>query len=96
VVEGAGTIASARERAAAGDYDLIISDLGLPDGDGHKLMAELHDHKGLPGIALTGYGTERDIARSRASGFFAHLTKPVDIHALESAIAAAPHPVLTR
>jgi signal transduction histidine kinase len=96
VVEGAGTIESARERAATCDYDLIISDLGLPDGDGHKLMAELHDHKGLPGIALTGYGTEHDIARSRASGFFAHLTKPVDIHALESAIAAAPHPVVTR
>jgi signal transduction histidine kinase len=93
-VEGVATTGAARERAAAGDFDLIISDLGLPDGDGHKLMAELHDNHGLPGIALSGYGMDHDIARSRTSGFFAHLTKPVDIHALESAIAAAPHPVV--
>jgi CheY-like chemotaxis protein len=50
----------------------------------------------MAGVAFTGYGTEHDIARSRASGFFAHLTKPVDIQALESAIAAAPHPFSTR
>ncbi|CAN5468499.1 hypothetical protein BH20VER3_BH20VER3_17270 [soil metagenome] len=39
---------------------------------------------------------EQDIVRSRTSGFFAHLTKPVDIQALESAIAAAPYPSLAR
>lgn len=93
IVEGVATTCAARERADTGDFDLIISDLGLPDGDGHKLMAELHDNHGLPGIALSGYGMEHDIARSRANGFFAHLTKPVDILVLESAIAAAPHPV---
>ncbi len=95
-VSGVATIVAARERASQGDFDLIISDLGLPDGDGHKLMFELHDSYGLPGIALSGYGMEHDIARSRESGFFAHLTKPVDIHALESAIAAAPHPALAK
>lgn len=88
-VEGVSTTAAAREKAANGDFDLVISDLGLPDGDGHRLMVDL-DGYGLPGIALSGYGMEHDLARSRQSGFFAHLTKPVDIHALESAIAAAP------
>lgn len=83
---------TARTRAAAGDCDLVISDLGLPDGDGHNLMADLHSSYGLPGIALSGYGMEEDIARSRANGFFVHLTKPVDIHSLESAIASAPLP----
>ncbi|MEO7166717.1 MAG: response regulator [Spartobacteria bacterium] len=92
-VTGVGTTAAARERAADRACDLIISDLGLPDGDGHKLMTELHETYGLPGIALSGYGMDADIARSRQSGFFAHLTKPVDIRALESAIASAPHPV---
>ena len=92
IVAGVATTTAARQRVAAGDCDLIISDLGLPDGDGHKLMAELHDRYGLPGIALSGYGMEHDIARSRVSGFFTHLTKPVDIRVLESAIAAAPHP----
>ena len=69
-VGGVATAEAARERAASGNWDLIISDLGLPDCDGHKLMAELHETYGLPGIALSGYGTDQDIARSRASGFF--------------------------
>lgn len=94
VVADVGTMAAARERAVLGDCDLLISDLGLPDGDGRKLMTELHQCYGLAGIALSGYGMENDIARSRTSGFFAHLTKPVDIRALESAIAAAPQPAI--
>ncbi len=94
-VEGVSTTAAAREIAARGDFDLVISDLGLPDGDGHQLMADL-DRYGLPGIALSGYGMEQDLARSRQSGFFAHLTKPVDIQALASAIAAAPRRTLAR
>jgi signal transduction histidine kinase len=96
IVEGVATGEAARGKAATGEWNLIISDLGLPDCDGHKLMAELHESHGLPGIALSGYGTDQDIARSRASGFFAHLTKPVNIQALESAIASAPYPDLTR
>ena len=89
-VVGVTTAAAAREIAAARRCDLVISDLGLPDGDGYALMAELRDAYGLPGIALSGYGTEEDVKRSRASGFFTHLTKPVDIRALEAAIAVAP------
>lgn len=92
VVAAFGTMGAARARAAEGDCDLLISDLGLPDGDGYDLMAELQRTLGLPGIALSGYGMDHDIARSRESGFFAHLTKPVDIRSLESAIAAAPRP----
>lgn len=83
-----------RARSPAWRRVITISLFGLPDGDGHKFMAEMHESHGLPGIALSGYGMDQDIARSRASGFFAHLTKPVDIHVLESAIAAAPHPCL--
>ncbi len=93
-VIGVGSMEAAR--AHAGDCDLLISDLGLPDGDGYELMAELSHAHGLPGIALSGYGMEQDIAKSRASGFCAHLTKPVDIRTLDTAIAAAPHPVAAR
>ena len=92
-VLGVGSRQAALESAAAGAFDLVISDLGLPDGDGHGLMAELSQQYGLPGIALSGYGMEQDIARSRESGFCAHLTKPVDIRALESAMASAPGPI---
>ncbi len=89
-VTAVGDTAAARASAAQGGYDLVISDLGLPDGDGHQLMSELRANYRLPGIALSGYGMDDDLARSRASGFFCHLTKPIDIASLESAIAAAP------
>ena len=93
-VVGVGSMQAAREHA--GDRDLLISDLGLPDGDGYDLMTELSQSHGLPGIALSGYGMEQDIAKSRACGFCAHLTKPVDIRTLDAAIASAPHLVSAR
>ena len=86
----AATAAQARELVATSECDLIISDLGLPDGDGHALLVELRNAHNLPAIALSGYGMEEDRERSRQSGFFMHLTKPIDIHVLENAIAAAP------
>jgi CheY-like chemotaxis protein len=70
------------------DFELLISDIGLPDGNGYDLMSEFQNKFGAKGIALTGYGTEADIAHSQSSGFTAHLTKPVHIESLESALAA--------
>jgi CheY-like chemotaxis protein len=89
-VAGVANATAAREIVTASTFDVVISDLGLPDSDGHALMVELRDAYGLPGIALSGYGTNEDLERSRKSGFFTHLTKPVDIHALEATIAMAP------
>ena len=86
-VVAASTIAEARSASATGRFDFLISDIGLPDGNGYELMTELHGRHGLAGIALTGYGMEDDVVRSQAAGFVAHLTKPVDIRALDSALA---------
>jgi CheY-like chemotaxis protein len=86
-VTQAATLAEARDCAQRHTFDLVISDIGLPDGEGTTLMAELRHQFGLPGIALTGYGMEHDIARSHAAGFGAHLTKPVRVEALEAALA---------
>jgi signal transduction histidine kinase/ActR/RegA family two-component response regulator len=66
--------------------DLVISDLGLPDGSGLDLMREIGREHRVKGIALSGYGTEDDVQRSLAAGFAAHLTKPVTIAALRQAI----------
>jgi CheY-like chemotaxis protein len=66
--------------------DLVLSDIGLPDGSGLDLMAELSRRYGLRGIALTGYGMDEDVARSREAGFARHLTKPVSLEQLETAI----------
>jgi CheY-like chemotaxis protein len=71
------------------DFNLLISDIGLPDGNGWDLMNEFHKKFGAKGIALTGYGTEDDVAQSETSGFLTHLTKPVRIELLETAIAEA-------
>jgi PAS domain S-box-containing protein len=82
----AATVAAALAAAERGGIDLVISDLGLPDGDGRDLMRRLAERYGLRGIALSGYGREDDVGKSRAAGFSCHLTKPVTIETLRSAI----------
>jgi CheY-like chemotaxis protein len=67
-------------------FDVVISDIGLPDGSGLDLMRRLRPRVALGGIALSGYGMEEDIRRSGQAGFVAHLTKPVDFARLEAAI----------
>ena len=67
-------------------FDLVLSDIGLPDGTGYDLMRELSRRFGLQGIALTGYGMDEDIEKSHAAGFRKHLTKPVNIETLEAAL----------
>jgi len=89
-VTTADCVNEARTAARRQTFDLLISDIGLPDGNGYDLMTELRTGYGLPGIALTGYGMEEDINRSQAAGFVAHLTKPVSVQALEGALAAVP------
>lgn len=68
-------------------YDVVISDVGLPDGTGHELMRQLLDRfPQVRGIALTGYGSDEDVRQSVDAGFVAHLTKPVDVRDLEDTI----------
>jgi two-component system CheB/CheR fusion protein len=82
-------LAAVEGLAAAGGQprlDLVISDLGLPDGNGQELMRELSRRHGLRGIALSGYGMDEDRAKSLEAGFSRHLTKPVKVRALQAAI----------
>lgn len=85
-VETAHTVAQALTCARQGEFDLLISDIGLPDGTGFELMGELRRRGGPPGIALSGFGMESDIGKSRDAGFSEHLIKPVDIERLEAAM----------
>jgi signal transduction histidine kinase len=82
----AHTADQAVEKAGAEDFDLLISDIGLPDRSGYELMQELHASKGLRGIALSGFGAENDISKARDAGFSEHLTKPINFERLEEAI----------
>ncbi len=88
-VVAADCIAAACAVARRESFDLLISDIGLPDGSGYELMSELHGRHGMVGIALTGYGMEEDVSRSQSAGFVTHLTKPVTMQALDSALSAA-------
>ena len=84
------TIAQTADQAVAkaeqAQFDLVISDIGLPDRSGFELMQELSKTKGLRGIALSGFGMENDVTRARAAGFAAHLTKPINFDRLEETI----------
>jgi CheY-like chemotaxis protein len=85
----ADCLAEAQAIAAKSRFDLLISDIGLPDGSGYDLMRSLRGSSKLVGIALTGYGMEEDIEKSRSAGFLSHLTKPVSMQALDFALAEA-------
>jgi len=85
-VTSAATVFEALNVAEQNAFDVVLSDIGLPDGDGFSLMQELRRRHGLRGIALTGYGMEEDVSRSREAGFVAHLTKPVSIEMLRRAL----------
>ncbi len=87
-VVSAATMTRALEIAEAEKLDLVIADIGLPDGSGTDLMRDLAARYGLKGVALSGYGMEEDIRRSREAGFYAHLTKPVDLRRLDETIRA--------
>jgi CheY-like chemotaxis protein len=77
-VVGAGSGEAARREFAAGQFDVIVSDLGLPDCSGLELMTEFRAQRSTPAIALSGYGMESDVRNCAAAGFNDHLTKPID------------------
>lgn len=78
-VSTAGTVQEALRLAGREAFDVVVSDLGLPDGSGIDLLRRLTEHGPVPAIALSGYAMENDVAESRRAGFRAHLTKPVDV-----------------
>jgi signal transduction histidine kinase len=84
----AGSVGEALELAETFTFDVLISDIGLPDGSGTHLLESLNRKKGrlLPAIAMSGFGMERDRERSLTAGFAEHLTKPVDFADLQRAI----------
>jgi signal transduction histidine kinase/ActR/RegA family two-component response regulator len=68
------------------NFDLVISDIGLPGGSGNQLMSALRALSPVKGIALSGYGMKADVDRSEAAGFSAHMTKPCDLSVLNAII----------
>ena len=86
LVAAAHNVRSAMETAARNSFDLLISDIALPDGTGTELMTYLHAISRIPGIAISGFGMNGDIEKSIDAGFAEHLIKPVKMENLEAAI----------
>jgi DNA-binding response OmpR family regulator len=86
-VHTANCFAAAIQLCERETYDLVISDVGLPDGNGYDLMRQmLNKECTTKGIAVSGYGTEQDVKESLSAGFSEHLVKPVEFDALRDAI----------
>ncbi len=85
-VAQAADVSSAIQLVEHESFDLLVSDLGLPDGSGYDVMRRVRTVHGIPGIAMSGYGMEEDMRRSREAGFAEHLVKPIDLRELIAAI----------
>jgi signal transduction histidine kinase/ActR/RegA family two-component response regulator len=86
LVAATHTVRSALEAAVRNQFDLVVSDVALPDGTGIDLMMQVRAICGVPGIAISGFGSNGDIEKSLQAGFAEHLTKPVNLEQLEAAM----------
>src|SRR5439155_25257680 len=79
----AGTLADAKRLCAEETFDLVLCDIGLPDGSGLDLAAIVKAHcPGAKVLALTGYGMPQEVREIQAAGFDAHLLKPITFDTL--------------
>ena len=88
-VEVARDAQEARKLSREKTFDVLVSDISLPDATGCELLGELSVKYGLRGIAMSGFGSDADLAESKDAGFLEHLIKPIDAKILDAAIQAA-------
>ena len=95
-VTTAGSAAEALATFRDGAFDLVVSDLGMPDEDGHSLLRNIRaleaarsrgGEAGVVAVALSGYGSAEDLAQSRDAGFAAHVVKPFESESLIALLA---------
>lgn len=89
LVRTASTAAGALDHFAREQFDVVVSDIGLPDATGHDLMRRIAAHGAVRAVAMSGHGTEEDVRKSLAAGFREHLTKPIKVWELDSAVRRA-------
>ena len=90
-VASAGTVADALAALPDANCDVLISDIGLPDGTGWDLLQRLQLPRPIYPIAMSGFGMNADHARSRAAGFRHHLLKPFTLKELDVLLEEAAH-----
>jgi DNA-binding NtrC family response regulator len=96
-VETAGTVDEAVAAVARSRFDILVSDIALPDGSGTEVMKVVREVHGAPGIALTGHGDEEYIEACEKAGFAERLLKPVIfdklVKAMEKVLPEVPGPI---
>src|SRR6266436_2234255 len=85
-VLAADNIRSALKIADAGNVEVLLCDIGLPDGSGYEVISQTKRKQPIKAVAITGFGTEDDIRRSKEAGFDFHLVKPIDLHELQTVL----------
>src|SRR5215471_15992879 len=82
----ADTVGSAKEIMGSDQIDVLLCDIGLPDGSGYEVAAQARAKGHIKAVALTGFGTEKDVRRSKEAGFDFHLVKPVNFQELQTVL----------
>ena len=92
-VTSAGTVKEAREAFSQKEYDVLISDIGLPDGDGWELLRQVQTRLTRPlfAVAMSGFGLNADHVRSKDAGYRHHLLKPFEPAELNVILDEAAH-----
>jgi hypothetical protein len=85
-VLAADNVHRALEIIGSGDIDVLLCDIGLPDGSGYEVIARARQKQPIQAIAITGFGTDEDLRRSKEAGFDFHLVKPIDLHELQTVL----------
>lgn len=85
-VLAADNVHRALEIIGSGEIDVLLCDIGLPDGSGYDVITQAKRKRPIHAVALTGFGTEDDIRRSKEAGFDLHLVKPIDLHELQAVL----------
>ena len=85
-VLAADNVRSALGIIASGELDVLLCDIGLPDGSGYEIISQAKRKQPIKSVALTGFGTEEDVRRSKDAGFDFHLVKPIDLHELQTVL----------
>ncbi len=85
-VTAANSVAQACQALEESTFDLLLSDIGLPDGSGLDVIATLRKKSAIPAVAMSGYGMEADVTRAQAAGFTEHIIKPVSAERLHETL----------
>ena len=77
---------NALEIMGSQEFDVILSDIGLPDGSGYEVISQAKRKHPVKAVAITGFGTDEDIRRGKEAGCDFHLVKPIDLHELRNVL----------